>query len=341
MRKMKFNDNIPGDAENQWTAYLNGEPDLLDICEMDENEKQKLTEVWEAVGLNYSYTAADPEKGWNNLQAKIRKSDKPKKIKLFKSELFKYAATIVMIIGIGFATYQIVKPPKMVPEIPVRMVLAETNAHPVDVTRITLPDGSKVKLNAGTKIEYPEHFGAAMRIVKLSGEAFFEVTKDSVHPFRIETLNASVEVLGTSFNVAAYPNSDRVVVNVETGRVKLTPVAEVKSGNKFAILPAGQRGWLKINEGVIGQEKGLDPNYAAWVTKVITFQRTPLSDVINVLENTYHLKLRIENPELGRIPYTANFANLNPDYIIDVIARTHHLQVKKHGDEILLSGRTN
>ena len=341
MNKMKFNGNIPGDAEKQWAAYLNGESDILEHCDLDETKKKELAEAWEAAGNQYSFSAADPEKGWNNLQSKIRKSDKPNKTRMFKIRFFKYAATIVMMIGIGFATYQIVRPPKIIPEIPVMMVLAETDAHPVNVIRVTLPDGSTVKLNASSKIEYPEHFGAGIRNVKLSGEAFFEVTKDSVHPFRIETANASVEVLGTSFNVAAYPNSDRVVVNVETGKVKLTPVAEGKEGHKFAILPAGQKGWLKINEGEIGQEKALDPNYAAWVTKVITFQRTPLSEVFSVLENTYQLKFRIENKELGKIPYTANFANLNPDYIIDVIARTHHLQVKKIGDEIILARRTN
>jgi hypothetical protein len=63
--------------------------------------------------------------------------------------------------------------------------------------------------------------------------------------------------------------------------------------------------------------------------------------VFTVLENTYHLKFRIENNELGKIPYTANFANLDPDYIIDIIARTHHLQVKRNGDEIILAKRTN
>ena len=337
---MKFNDNIQSDAEKQWTAYLNGEPGILENCDLDETQKKELTDVWEAAGNNYSFSAADPQKGWINLQSKIRKSDKSVKFKVFKIRFFKYAATIVMMIGIGFATYQILRPPKIVSEIAVRMVLAETNAHPVDVICVTLPDGSTVKLNASSKIEYPEHFSAGIRKVKLSGEAFFEVTKDSIHPFRIETANASVEVLGTSFNVAAYPNSDRVVVNVETGKVKLTHVTEGKAGNNFAILPAGQRGWLKINEGVIGQEKALDSNYASWISKVITFQRTPLSEVFNVLENTYHMKFRIENPELGKIPYTANFANLNPDYIIDVIARTNHLQVKKNGDEIILARRT-
>ena len=214
-----------------------------------------------------------------------------------------------------------------------------TGAHPAAVTKIILPDGSMVKLNANSSIEYPEKFVSGTRHVKLSGEAFFEVTKDSLHPFRIETTHAAVEVLGTSFNVSAYPEADRVEVNVETGKVRFSSNGIVPGEHRPAVLYAGKRGLLRISDGEIVKSEILTPNYASWFTKIISFQRTPLSEVCKVIGNTYQVNIRPGNPDIGRLLYTANFADLNSEYIIEVIARTHHLQIRKYGDEIILAKR--
>ena len=340
MRKMN-NDYLLEDEEKQWTAYLNGEPDLKEPINLDQKQKEEFAEVWEATGTSYSYSASDLDQGWRKLQNKIGKSESQQKSRLFRNTFFKYAATVIMVMGIGFATYQIIRTPEKIADIPAIMTFAQTGEHPALVSVLTLPDGSTVKLNANTKIEYPEHFASGIRKIKLSGEAFFEVTKDSMRPFRIETSNASVEVLGTSFNVSAYPESDKVEVNVETGKVKLSVNVKGTSLQKYAVLPAGNRGCVKISAGEISQTESLSPNYAAWITRVISFQRTPLAEVCSVMENTYHIKIRMENSKIGQIPYTANFANLNSDYIIEVLARTHHLQVKRNGDEIILARKTN
>ena len=339
--KMNSKDISVSEEEIRWTAYLNGEPEPEGFCELNNKEYEDLNDAWELSGTNFSFSAADPDKGWMDLQRMIQHSGKKVRFSVFKNRVFQYAATILLVVGIGFATWQVTRIPKLVTETPIQLVLTQTSAHPLTITKVILPDGSVVRLNADTKIEYPERFDQGMRTVKLSGEAFFEVTKDSVHPFRIETSNASVEVLGTSFNVSAYPNSGRVEVNVETGKVRLTSVLAASSGQKMAILPAGARGWINVSDGESGHEKVLSPNYGSWMTKVITFQRTPLAEVCAVIENTYHIKLKTENSELGKIPYTANFSDLNPDYIIDVIARTHHLRVKKSGDEIILAKSVN
>ena len=336
---MSSKDNIVNEEEKRWIAYLNGEVSQLEYSELDEKKMSDLTGAWENAGTAFSYAVADPDKGWSELQKKLGQPEKILKIKFYKSRFFQYAATLVVTLGIGFGTWQLIKAPKEIAEVPIKWALAETTAHPDSTTRIVLPDGSIVKLNANTKLEYPERFSAHLRTVKLSGEAFFEVTKDSLHPFKIEMANAAVVVLGTSFNVSAYPGADRVEVNVETGKVKLIPLTGERAVGNFAILPAGYRGCLKLSNGELNLAKALSPNYSAWITKVISFQRTPLAEVCTTLENTYHIKFRLEDPEIGKIRYTANFARLDPDYIVEVIARTHHLQVKKEGDEILLAKR--
>jgi len=338
---MRLNNNILPEKENHWAAFLNGEPDTLDFSNPEAEEIDDLTAVWEEVGTSYSHSAANPDQAWLTLQKKMSETDGKSTTKIFKLHIFRYAAMIAVVMGIAFATYKIVTTPGKPLDASVQMAVAETEAHPANFTVITLPDGSTVKMNASTKIEYPDHFAGDVRKVKLSGEAFFEVTRDTSHPFIIETANASVEVLGTSFNVSAYPGAEKVEVNVKTGKVKLTQHAMGSIDSKSVLLPAGERGWIKIADGKVGHEMNLDPNYSAWITKEIVFQRTPLSEAFTVLENTYHVRIKMESPEIGRMPYTANFANLKLDYIIDVIARTHKLKVNRNGEEIVFARTTN
>jgi len=334
---MNLNHFIPPEKETRWVSFLNGEPNIPEASRQEAEEMDDLTSVWEAAGTSCSSTATNMDQAWLDLQKKINVPNKELKRGIFQSPLFKYAAMVVMVLGISFATYKIITKPEKLIDAPVLMAVAVTEAHPANFTVISLPDGSKVKMNANTRIEYPDHFAADVRKVKLSGEAFFEVTRDTAHPFVIETANASVEVLGTSFNVSAYPEAGLVEVNVKTGKVKLTQHNAANSVLKSAILPAGERGWLNVSDGEMGHSRIVTSNYSAWITKEIVFQRTPLAEAFSVLENTYHVKIKMENPEIGRIPYTANFANLKLDYIINVLARTHRLKVDRKGDEIIFA----
>ena len=334
---MHFNQIIPPEKENQWTAFLNGEPALSDVSNAEAAEMDDFTAAWEAAGNDYSYSNADTDKAWLKLQKEMNITDNDLKFRIYNSRIFRYAAMIVMVMGIGLAAYQFMGKTEKQLVTPVKMVVAQTEVHPANLTVINLPDGSTVKMNANTRIEYPEHFSANVRKIKLSGEAFFEVTKDTACPFIIDTEMASVEVMGTSFNVSAYPRADLVEVNVETGKVKLSLNTVGESIPKSAIIPAGERGWLNVANNNLGKVGILSSNYSSWITKKIIFQRTPLADAFTVLENTYHVKIIMENPEIGRIPYTANFADLKLDYIVDVIARTHRLKVKKSGNEIIFA----
>lgn len=337
MNKIDFNNTTGPEQKEKWTAFLNGETDISDIQDMDAKDKSDLTSAWEATGTAFSYSAADPDKAWSTLLQKIHKPEINPAIRFLNSRVLQVAAMIVIAMGIGFSVYRVIwiSDKKIIQ--PVKMLVTQTEAHPLNFTIITLTDGSTVKMNASTRIEYPEKFTANVRKIKLSGEAFFEVTRDTLHPFIVETAKASVEVLGTSFNVSAYPMATLVEVNVRSGKVKLTPIGEGKSSHKSAVLPAGQHGWLRLADDNLGHENRLAPNYSSWITKEIIFQRTPLSEAFSILENTYHVKFIIKNPEIGKIPYTANFADLNLDYIIEVIARTHKLSVTRDGDKIIFA----
>lgn len=337
---MRLNTTIPPESERNWSAFLNGEPETSVVSNLEVIENAESTAAWEAAGNQFSYCSANPDQAWLNLQKEVFQQDKKMKMKFLVSRVLKYAAMLIMVIGIGFATYRVVKVPEKQPGIFVVTTVAETEAHPLSVTFITFPDGSTARMNASTRIEYLSTFNQKVRRVQLSGEAFFEVTRDTARPFVIETNHASVEVLGTSFNVAAYPKSGLVEVNVRTGKVKLVQRLEGLPEKKSLLLPAGERGWLKVAESEMGQS-ALNPNYASWFSKQIIFQRTRLSDAFALLENTYHVKIGAENSEIEKIPYTANFADQKLDSIIKKIALTHKLGVKRKGDEVIFFRKDN
>lgn len=334
---MYYDNPIPSENENRFSELLDKGPEDSGTIDMESVEMGDFIAAWEITGTSFSYSAANPDRAWANLHVKINKSDMGLKKRALKPYLFRAAAMAVLAAGIGFATYKAIQTPGGKLDVPIKTIIAETVAHPSNLKAITLPDGSVVKLNARTKLEYPEVFGPAGRKVKLSGEAFFEVAKDVAHPFIIDTGNALVEVLGTSFNVSAYPGSGLVEVNVETGKVKLTRNKNGEPASHSAILPAGQHGWLKVANGAIGQTAVLSQNYSAWVTKKISFQRTPLAEAFSTLENTYHVPIKMEGPEIGTLSYTANFADQPLDYIIAVIARTHRLNVTRDSEGFIFS----
>lgn len=162
--------------------------------------------------------------------------------------------------------------------------------------RVMLYDGSHVWLNAGSELKYPNSYVGNKRIVYLKGEAFFEVAKDTLHPFIVNTASAEINVLGTSFNVNAY-NASCATTLVE-GRVRM------KSGNIDSVeLRPGQQAFI-ANGGSIDVRKVDTRYYTGWVDNLFTFWEVPLREIMNELEKWYGCTSRFEDAKLENIMYT-------------------------------------
>jgi hypothetical protein len=127
------------------------------------------------------------------------------------------------------------------------------------VLNYTLPDGTKVSLNRGSKISYPSTFEGQTREITLQGEAFFDVAHDAQHPFIIHAQGADIKVLGTSFNVNAY--SKQVKVWVKTGKVQVK-----KSASVIQLLPGEQ---AEVQGDDVVRSANVDANQAAYFLKVL------------------------------------------------------------------------
>lgn len=165
---------------------------------------------------------------------------------------------------------------------------------------LTLPDGTRVWLNAGSSISYPLHFGSERR-VSIRGEVYFEVAHDSRHPFIVSAAGAEMTVLGTSFNVAAYENEARVETTLVTGSVR------VASQHASVVLTPGQQAGLDSTSGTIDVKEVNVETYTMWRRGLLVFYEEPLRDICRKLERWYNVKIDTSSPTLDGVRYTGMF----------------------------------
>lgn len=324
--------------EDQWINYLAGESaPPQEQGTADSPGLSELEKAWHLSGTAYVYRKTDTEQAWDHLNRQMEEN-KPPVIRRRLSYL-RYAAAVTILALLGTVTFILVRNPakdnNQMTAAVIRWKTVQTKKNPASVTTLQLPDGSTVRLNAGTTLRYAEPFSNPDRKIMLSGEAYFDVVHDPAHPFVVETANARIEDLGTSFNISAYPDRAQVVVNVTSGSVKLSD----NLLHQTTVLQAGSHGKLLAREGKIETSGELSPNYLSWVTRQLTFRHTPLSEVFDELENIYHIPIEMADPGIGGISYTANFDHFEIDDILNIIARTHHLVVTKQQEKFIFSAR--
>ena len=164
---------------------------------------------------------------------------------------------------------------------------------------LELSDGTLVWLNSRTKIEYPASFVGDNRKVKLDGEAYFEVTKDSHKPFVVETAKGNIEVLGTKFNVEAYSEDHTFVTALMEGSVK------VKRGNMQYMLRPNQLAYLKNGKMNIAPIE--DFNLYRWREGLICFKDETFPNIVKKLEKYYGVTIQIENSAVANYRCTGKF----------------------------------
>jgi transmembrane sensor len=173
--------------------------------------------------------------------------------------------------------------------------------------QVILPDGSKVWLNAASSLKYPTSFASNERKVQLTGEAYFEVTKNAQKPFKVSVNNLDVKVLGTHFNIMAYSDEDAIKTTLLEGSVQLT------AGGSSSMLKPDQQGIVKdshINVIDVDAEK-----FVAWKNGYFEFNRCSILDIMKQLSRWYDMQVvyegKISDDEfVGRIERTVKLSRV-------------------------------
>lgn len=190
---------------------------------------------------------------------------------------------------------------------------------------VPLPDGSHVILNENSMITLSKSFRAGTRrALELSGEAYFEVAHDPSRPFVISTASAQVKVLGTAFNLRAYPSEPFTEVAVREGRVLFTG----RQNGKSMELAAGQRARYQHGETFAG-EPAPELNAHSWRTHHLEFRDTPLLLALPDIERYFKVELVLENGQAANCALTMSFDQDSLDVVLKALQLIYHFEVKK------------
>jgi ferric-dicitrate binding protein FerR (iron transport regulator) len=252
----------------------------------------------------------------------MKKSAPPAR-KVFHSDGYRWAAAAVLLLGLATLVYQFFYNTNALQKVMAQNGQRET---------VDLPEGSQVQLNSGSEIQFYENFSDSARVVRLSGEAYFEVTHEA-RPFYVNTGNAQIRVLGTKFNVRARDEQTRVTVR--EGRVSLRGLKTVAATD--VELSANQTSVCQ-QQSAPTSPKTVDAAQAlGWLEGKIVFEQTPLAEVVAELQRVYNVALELSNPALSQNTITGSFQNKAVESVLASICLTMNLQYAKTGNKFVIS----
>jgi len=197
--------------------------------------------------------------------------------------------------------------------------------------QLTLPDGSKVWLNANSSFTYPLDFGPDNRQVSLLGEAYFEIAEDATRPFTVKSKNITTKVLGTSFNIKAYDEEKTVTVTLSTGKVN------VQKGKQTMQLAPGQSA-SSINEhGELEQSNVNIEEVMAWKNGYFSFTNQDIVEVMNSLSRWYNVEVRFGDG-LSKRKYSGEFSRGHSmERLLHYIEQLGDVKITKEGGRLYVT----
>jgi ferric-dicitrate binding protein FerR (iron transport regulator) len=197
---------------------------------------------------------------------------------------------------------------------------------------ILLEDSTQVWLNAATSLDFPERFNAVTREVYLTGEAYFDVKHADKVPFVIHLGDISVTVLGTAFNIKAYPGQKNITIAVTRGKVKVTR----KDGWEVTLVKDQQ---VKLNEN--SQEtsgKNISGELiSGWQHGNIYYDDEPLKDIISDMERVYNVHVNIENQTIADQEISTSFKkDIGIEHALMVLCRLTDTELKKTSEGYII-----
>ncbi len=204
-------------------------------------------------------------------------------------------------------------------------------------TKITLSDGSSVWLNADSEIRYPKEFDGGAREIYLSGEAFFEVTKNPAKPFIIHLSNGDVRVLGTSFNIKAFDDEPNIETSVLTGKVAFIGTSLNSQRDTIRITPNYKVVYSKHSRQAKKQPtNSIDDK--SWVDGRLVFKSQRFDEVAKVLERNFGTTIIFGNEDLKNCKLTGTFQNNSLKDVMELFSNTKDYTYTISENECVIGG---
>ena len=202
--------------------------------------------------------------------------------------------------------------------------MQEISTQPGMRSQVILPDGTRVWLNAESSLSYSIPFADDLREVSLSGEAFFEVTRDDRRPMHVDTRNATLRVLGTKFNVKAYADEPDEEFSLLDGSVSLlmagseTQEARLLRPGDHAVIGGGQL--TVVNENL--------DKYASWRFGSLVFDETPMPELCRKLERWFGVEVTVTDAAINSYRFTTTFSNQSLSQVLELLELSSPIAIR-------------
>lgn len=253
------------------------------------------------------------------------------------------AAAVILLVGVGI--FYVTKKEKQTLANTSDIAFFEKSANLIEKqnakgikSSIVLSDGSKIWLNADSKLEYPGVFEGKTREVYLSGEAFFEVAKNPARPFIIHLDNGTVRVLGTSFNIKAYKGSELIETSVSTGRVAFIPKKKKEHNiSDTTFLTHNIKAVYSVETGEIKTIATVSNDDKAWTEGKLIFKALTFEEIAIELERTFGKKIVFADEDIRQYRLTGSFGNNSLEEILYYLSLSKPFAYRISDEEIVIS----
>jgi transmembrane sensor len=202
---------------------------------------------------------------------------------------------------------------------------------------ISLRDGTKVWLNADSRLKYSDFTGHPAREVFLEGEAFFDVAENKERPFIVNTSDIAIKVLGTSFNVKSYPDEQKIETTLVEGKVSIE--SKDDQPKQVSLLP-NQKAVFEKESGKIILENEVDVEpYTSWKNGALSFDDQPFSEIVFELERWYNVTIHIEDKSSLACRFSAKINNKTLKEVMELFKSSDGIQYRIDGDEVFITGK--
>lgn len=287
-------------------------------------------EVWFSAGVTDDAIQFDEEKAFSLFRQRVARAEQKQAHTLRLSwKTFLRVAAVLLILVLPFVGYWQGQE-ALKGSFADMVVEAPMGGH----TKLYLPDGTLVWLNAGSKIVYSQGFGVEDRQLELRGEGYFEVTKDEKVPFEIKTKEVNLKVLGTKFNFRNYPDDEEVTVNLMEGKVALHN--GIKAMPELYLNPDEKMVLNKLT-GEMTKMRAKAVRANVWIKNELFFDEELLEDIAKKLMRSFDVKVEVADSLRNKRFYGSfKIAGNTIDKILETMASTEQLQYRYENDVYIL-----
>lgn len=319
-----------------------------------------LRDIWIASGLIQEVPAITVDKNFEKLQQRLDEKKtglwEPRKSLLINSLVFRIAAVFVIAFFLGGLVFNSFNKVKSY----------SNNQYEVEAplgakVKMNLIDGTKVWLNAGSKLIYSENYNKKERYVKLFGEGYFEVAKNENIPFFVDAYGVKVKAVGTAFNVKAYPDEDAIETTLVEGKVTISEGKQtitlepsqkasfIRKSKQFNITSNNEdakenktehqviKNIPRVTERIVLSKNVNTDLYTSWRSKRWVFESEKMEDLAIKLERLYDVKISFKDSELKEYKLSGSIEQQTLTQLLDAIRLTVPLKYTIEKEQVVLS----